>query len=166
VETKQPKWKRVGTIGDINFVEYDGGIVFVDETGGYCPELEYVQNMPEPHNDAYVYRILLEPLKLSPNGNLIPAAYDSSWSYPIESYTEWFDDSIQQVASQVGMDRAEFIKALTSDNPIARASAYEELARYHGWENFDSYPLHFTSREELEARYENHPYAPNDRRDG
>ena len=45
METKQPKWKRVGTIGDINFVEYDGGIVFVDETGVYCPELEYVQNV-------------------------------------------------------------------------------------------------------------------------
>jgi len=155
METKQPKWKQVGTIGDINFVQHDGGPVFVDETGVYCPELEYVQNMPE--GDAYVYRICLDPLKLSPAGKLIPANFDETWPYPVEHYTEWFDRDIDRVAGSIGIDRAEFVSALISDNPMARASAYEALAQYHGWENFDSYPLHFKTEAELEARYENHP---------
>src|SRR5690348_6158719 len=157
--SQQPKWKQVGTIGDINFVEYDGGPVFVDETGVYPPELEYVQNMPESDVDAYVYRIVLEDLKMSPDGHLIPAKYDASWPHPIESYTEWFDDRVDSVASFVGIPVSEFIHSLTGDNPIARAWAFHTLAEYHGWENFDGYPLHFTSREELEARYEAHPYV-------
>lgn len=141
------------------FIEYDGGPVFIDETGAYPPELEYVQNMPEPNTDAYVYRIVLDPLKLSPDGKLIPANYDETWPHPIADYTEWFDRDIDKVASSIGISREEFIEALISDNPMARASAYEALAHYHGWDNFDSYPLHFLTREELEARYEDHPHV-------
>ena len=158
METTQPKWRQVGTIGDINFVDYDGGPVFVDETGVYPPELEYVQNMPEPDTDAFVYRFVLDSLKLSPDGKLIPAAYNESWPHPVESYVEWFDKDVSSVADSIGMDRAEFVDALLSDNPMARASAYEAMAQYLGWENFDSYPLHFKTREELEARYQKHPY--------
>jgi hypothetical protein len=154
----QPKWKQAGTIGDVDFIQHDGGIVFVDETGVYDPELEYVQNMPEPDTDAYVYRIVLDSLKLSPAGKLIPAKYDETWPHPIESYTEWFDRDIDSVASTIEIPREEFIQALVSSNPLARANAFEALASYHGWENFDSYPLHFKTREELEARYEKHSY--------
>lgn len=157
--TTQPKWKQVGTVGDIHFVEYNGGPVFVDETGIYPPELEYVQNMPEPDNDAFVYRIVLDNLTMSPAGHLIPAKYDASWPHPIEDYTEWFDKDLDSVASFVGLPVSDLIQSLTSDKPVARAWAFEALASYHGWENFDSYPLHFTSREELEGRYENHPYV-------
>ena len=149
--TAQPQWKQVGTIGDVNFVEHDGGPVYIDETGVYCPELEYVKNMAE--GDAFVYRILLENLKLSPAGKLIPASYREDWPHPIERYTEWFDRDLDSVSQSCGIERAELVQALISDNPMARASAYEALAQYHGWENFDSYPLHFTNREELEARY-------------
>lgn len=157
METKQPKWKHVGSIGDVNFVQHDGGPVFVDETGVYDPELEYVQNMPE--GDAYVYRIVLDALKLSPTGRLIPANFDETWPYPVEHYTEWFDATIGTVAESVGLPREEFISALVSENPMARAQAYAELAHYHGWENFDSYPLHFKNEAELEARYANHPHV-------
>lgn len=159
--TNQPKWKQVGTVGDICFVQHDGGPVFIDETGVYPPELEYVQNMPheDGNEDAYVYRIVLDPLKLSPKGKLIPARYDESWPYPVEDYTEWFDDNVNSVAEFVGVSREEFIQAITSDDPMTRAHAYEALAQYHGWENFDSYPLHFRNEAELEARYERHPYV-------
>lgn len=159
METKQPKWKQVGTIGDVNFVDYDGGPVFVDESGVYPAELEYVQNMPvenENHN-AYVYRIMLDRLKLSSTDHLIPFRYDASWPYPEASYTEWFDEDLYKVCASEGISLEDFYTAITSDNPMALASAYEALARYHGWENFDSYPLHFLNREELEERYENHP---------
>ena len=148
--TQQPTWKRVGTIGDINFVEHDGGPVFVDETGVYPPELEYVQRMPE--GDAFVYRVSLENLKLSPDGKLIPARYDSTWPHPIEDYTEWFDRDLESVARFAGTTRAHLVEELTSPQPIARALAYETLAQYHGWENFDNYPLHLSSKK-LEERY-------------
>ena len=155
--TNQPKWKQIGTIGDICFIQHDGGPVFVDETGIYPPELEYVQNMPE--EDAFVYRFSLDPVKLSPAGKLIPAGYNESWPHPIEEYTEWFNDSIDGVCAFCGISREEFISAITSDNAMARAAAYESLAQYHGWESFDAYPLHFKNEEELEARYSNHPYV-------
>ena len=158
METKQPVWKQVGTIGDINFIDHNGGPVFVDETNVYCPELEYVQNMPEPDGDAFVYRVPLDHLKLSPTGKLIPRGYDATWPHPEESYTEWFDEDLESVAKFCGISRAEIVEALISDNPMARASAYEAMAGYCGWENFDAYPLHFTNREKLEARYEKHPY--------
>jgi hypothetical protein len=155
METKQPVWKQVGTIGDINFIDHDGGPVYIDETGVYCPELEYVQNMPRENGneDAFVYRVPLENLKLSTTGHLIPARYDATWPHPEESYTEWFDRDLDAAAAFCGGPREELVQALISDNPMARAQAYEFLAQFHGWENFDSYPLHFTNREELEARY-------------
>jgi len=128
METKQSKWKQVGTIGDINFVEHNGGPVFIDEMGVYPPELEYVQNMPD--GDAYVYRILLENLKLSPLGKLIPANYDSTWPHPVESYTEWFDEDLDKVADTCGITRQEIVDALISENPMARASAYGSLAAF------------------------------------
>ena len=148
----QPKWKKVGTIGDINFSVYGGGIVRVDETGVYPPELEYVQVMPE--NDTYVYRFPLENLKLSPSGRLIHARYDDTWSHPIEAYTEWFDDSLGDIAAYVGISQSELVDALLSDNPMARASAWESIGQYHGFENLDGYPLHL-SESETEERYKN-----------
>lgn len=155
--TAQPKWRQVGIIGDRNFAEYGGGPAFVDETGVYCPELEYVDVVDDGSGDAFVYRVMLENLKLSPAGALIPAAYDATWHYPVESYTEWYFEHLERVAQSCGIQRSEIISFLISPDPMQRAIAVESLANYLGWENFDSYPLHLTAKK-LEARYKDHPY--------
>ena len=66
-ETNQPDWEEVGHIGDVSWVEYDGGPVFVDRTGKYDPELEYVETPPEtregfddPEARWTIYRVPLE----------------------------------------------------------------------------------------------------------
>ena len=63
--TQQPVWKKVGTVGDINPLDYDGGFVYVDTTGVYPPEMEYieVQSMCDGREDGpwKVYRVVLDP---------------------------------------------------------------------------------------------------------
>lgn len=155
--TQQPKWKQVGVIGDIDFIDYGGGIVFEDETGVYPPELEWVEPLTEDEGPANVYRIVLDDLTLSPSGNVIPAMYGPSWPHPIEEYTEWFDRELERVASFVGLEYSELIKNLTSGDAISRAWSFQAMAEFHGWENFDDYPLTL-SYAELEERYKKHPY--------
>lgn len=155
--TEQPIWKKLGQIGDINPIEYGGGYVFTDETGVYDPELEYIEPMPEPDTDAYVYRVSLERYKLSSTGHLVPFKYNPTWPYPEDSYIEWFDKDLEQISSFAGITREELVTALCSDNAMARASACETLAQYFGWEEFDSYPLHL-SESELEERYSDQKY--------
>lgn len=157
METKQPIWKRVGTIGDVNFTKYSGGLVFIDESGVYPPELEYVHAGDTEEQDAYVYRVVLENLKLSPEGKLIPARYDASWPEPIENYAEWFDRDLDKVGEFVGIPRRDLVAYLVSSDPMLRALAYESMASFHGWANFDSYPLRLNPNELLK-RYRNHPY--------
>jgi hypothetical protein len=40
-----------------------------------------------------------------------------------------------------------------SSEPGQRALAWQAIGEYHGWDNLDSDPLQFTSREEVEQRY-------------
>ena len=48
METKQPSWKCIGHIGDVDPIAYGGGFVYIDETGIYPPELTYF----EPAEDS------------------------------------------------------------------------------------------------------------------
>lgn len=149
---KQPIWKLACTVGDINPIEYSGGFVYIDSTGVYGPELEWIesedQHKAEPTRWT-VYRIMLERCSLTPAGNLVPYGFHlrTDLPYPIERYTEWFDNPNWNMTTELR-------EMLCSDNPMDLANAYLELAQYHGWENFDSYPLTFTNRDELQKRYQ------------
>ena len=58
---------------------------------------------------------------------------------------DWFD--LDSVASCVGSTREELVKLLNSDNPVDRARAYVDIGSFHGFENFDSYPLDLSEAE-------------------
>lgn len=40
-----------------------------------------------------------------------------------------------------------------SDIPVDRAIAYQTIGEYLDYENLDSYPIRFSHREDVEARY-------------
>jgi hypothetical protein len=161
--TNQPVWKKIGTVGDINPIDYDGGFIYHDETGVYPAELEYVigagdENAWGEYTEWLVYRMVLDRLEEMTglkNSPLVPFGFGSrnDLPYPLGSYEEWFCKDLGSVADCIGLDVDGLREMLCSEDEQRRAFGYLELANYFGWENFDGYPLHFTSREELEARY-------------
>lgn len=44
-------------------------------------------------------------------------------------------------------------KLVSPADPIERARAYESIGDYHGFDNLDSYPLIFSNRSDVTARY-------------
>jgi hypothetical protein len=129
----QPEWKEVGHVGDVNWPEYDGGPVLVDETGVYSPELEYVvvpedEDYDSPRARWEIYRVVLD--------QEVP-----SWG------------ELNAVADSAGQDPDDLREAFESDDPEERAWAYVTWAGHYGWIEFDSDPLVLT-RLEVEKRYE------------
>jgi hypothetical protein len=148
--TQQPEWELVGTIGDRNPVEYGGGYVFRDKTGVYDPEVEYVQpNGDEPEAGVTVYRVPME------RHTYIDGILSDNPYHPALSV--WYADDLDSLCRCCDCDRDEMIENLCSTDPVANAWAYETLASYHGWHEFDHYPLNLTA-DEAEKRYEQPKY--------
>jgi len=128
----QPEWKEVGHVGDVNWPEYDGGPVLVDETGVYPPELEYVitpeEDYDKPRARWEIYRVVLD--------QEVP-----SWG------------ELEAVAESAGQDPDDLREAFESDDPMERAWAYVTWAGHYGWVEFDQEPLSLT-RLEVEKRYD------------
>jgi len=64
----------------------------------------------------------------------------------------WFADSLDEVASTMGINVDDLITLFLSNNPIDRAQAWRMIGDYHGFDNLDSYPEYYT-RKEVESRY-------------
>lgn len=120
-ETKQPVWKIV--------FNDDSLIVYVDETGVYCPEAVAIVPGKGKH------RFLCEYLKLSPQGKLIPAGWNSGWKYSYEMYTVWFDAYLPNIARFGGVGVAELRQMFCSVDPVLLARAYNLVGAYKGYEN-------------------------------
>ena len=134
--------KQIGTVGDEGFPEYDGGAVYcrvpesgaqTDIYGGDC-FIEYVNIPPDdldfedPAARWTVYRVDLDP-----------------------EVPSWID--LEALAKYSDQDPEELGAAFTSTDPLERAYAYETAASYHGWYEFDQYPLELTCAE-TEKRYD------------
>jgi len=147
----QPEWKLVGRIGDCNPVDYGGGYVFVDTTGVYCPEVEWVDpvNPDKDESPVYVYRFTLENCFYT-NGVLSDNEFHKD--FPV-----WFADSVAALAEQFQEEEAWLIEKFCSDDPMERAFAWQEVAMYWGWDEMDGYPLSMTYAE-AEARYSQEKY--------
>lgn len=136
----QPKWKCVANLGDVNPIEYGGLFVFVDETGVYPPEIELVDPPCEGQRNQWeVRRGVCEPCTYT-NGVLS----DNRFHPDKEA---WFADDLRGIADSMGWEKEELICALCSPEAIDRASAWKCIADYFGWDNLDSYPIHFNKRE-------------------
>lgn len=142
--TQQPEWELVGTIGDRNPVEYGGGYVFRDKTGVYAPEVEWIEPYDDSVPSVMVYRVPME------RHTYVDGILSDNPYHPDKAV--WYADDLQFVCRYCGCDCDELIGNLCGDDPVARAWAYETLASYHGWHEFDHYPLGLTA-DEAERRY-------------
>ena len=160
-DTKQPTWKQIGTVGDMNPFDYDGGFIYQDETGVYPPELEYIQTQSESETGPWkVYRWPLDRCEtVTVDGKilLVPFGFSTRTDlpHPIADYDEWFNSNLESAASSADRTVENLRAALCHEDAQIRAWAYLDLAQYHGFENFDDYPLTFTDLAKLKARYAN-----------
>jgi len=139
----------LANLGDANPIDYGGYFVHQDTTGAYTEEVEKLF----VYEDSWqVYRFPLDRLKIV-QGYLVPLRYSPDWPEPLPRYDEWFHKDLDKVAESIGLSAQELKEQFCSDNPIIRARAYEAIGDYHGYENLDGYPLTFTNRKEIEARY-------------
>lgn len=148
-DTKQPVWKAIANIGDVNPIDHGGCFVFKDETGVYPPEMENLEAPDDDDGKWIIHRVILERLKIGQGGKLIDFDHDESKSYGHEA---WFGKSLHRVASFAGSSVEEIRADLCSEDPLRRAQAYRDIYSYHGWVEGDQYPLEL-SRFEVEKRY-------------
>jgi hypothetical protein len=152
----QPKWKLLANLGDVNPIEYGGYFVYVDETGAYPPEAEWLE--ADEDGTWTVYRFILDRCT-HVNGILSNNPYHPD--HPV-----WFakpeseraarpqdNTYLKDAADCCGTDPDELAKLFCSADPLERAEAYRVVGLYHGFANLDQYPLQFTSRKEVSARY-------------
>lgn len=143
--TRQPTWKLLANLGDVSPVDYGGYFVYEDTTGVYDPEVELLVSPDNDEGEWTVYRFGI------PRCTLIDGVMSDNEFHP--ELKAWFADDLAQVAQCFGMTLEELQRNFISDSLVERARAYQAVGIYHGFENFNSYPLTFNCRAEVEARY-------------
>lgn len=154
--TRQPTWKLIANLGDVNPVDYGGYFVYVDETGVYPPEAELLVSPDDDDSGEgwTVYRFTLDRCTFVDgvlSDNLFHPEMSAWFAMPESNRASRPQDTTY--LSNVDQDVESLIADFCSDDPLNRAQAYRAIGDYHGFENLDSYPLHFASRDEVEARY-------------
>lgn len=119
----QVKDRVVGSIGDVNPIEYGGGFVFKGEHGYY---VEYT-----PGEDGS------EGTKLEVYGAFVPADVLTEYDW-----VDW-----KAVASSSGETLKELRAAATGKKALGRVYAMEMIAGHYGWNTLDDSPLTMTPRE-------------------
>ncbi len=127
--------EEVGHIGDVNWAEYGGGPVYrrAPESGGQT----------DIYGDCFL--VYVEP----PTDDVEFSDPDARWTvYSIEldpEIPDWAD--LKAVGETMDMTVKDLKADFTSTDPLHRALAYESVASYYGWENFDGYPRQLTCAE-------------------
>jgi hypothetical protein len=159
--TNQPKWKLIARLGDANPIDHGGYFVYADETCVYAPEAELLEVEGEDAANKWtVYRFSLERCVYDHvNGILSDNKFHpnfAAWfAKPERERKERPQDTtyLSDVARSNGIETEQLIELFTSGSATERAHAYKMVGEYHGFDNLDQYPLIFTNRSEVEARY-------------
>jgi hypothetical protein len=146
--TNQPKWKCVDQLGDRSPLDYGGYWVFVDTTGVYEAEGEWVE-VDEATNRLTIYRFILEKC------TFVDGILSDNKFHP--EHPAWFAKDLSSVAASSGTPVEELRTMLCSDDPIQRALAYREIGNHWGFRNLDDYPLEM-GRTEGRRRYKKVKY--------
>jgi hypothetical protein len=147
METKQPVWKRVANLGDVS-LEHGQYWVDIDTTGVYTPEATMI--VPTDDDGPYmVYRFGLDRCTFVDgilSDNPFHPEHPAWFAHPErERLTRPQDTTyLRNVSECCGTPVKDMVKLLCSADPIERAWVYREIGEYHGWDNFDAYPLTMT----------------------
>lgn len=142
--TRHSNWKLLDWLGDVDFITYGGTLIYTDTTGQCVSEAEVIVPVQGDQPTWVVYRFMLDRCTFVEG---ILSDNPHHWNHPA-----WFADDLMTVCQFHGVDMDRLIQQLCDENPVTRAMAYQMIGEYHGWANFDSYPL-FLNRDEIEARY-------------
>lgn len=133
----------LGSVGDVNPIDYGGGPIYGTSNGARGPWLEHFDGIDseidsgairDPYDDSADERIESHNVRI-----YRVDLHDSGEA--LLSHLDWVDwDEIRRFT---GSDASAYTVA-TLDTPIARAHAACDVASYHGWDNLDSYPLELT----------------------
>jgi len=151
--------KALASFGDVDFIEYGGALLMPGVSDDDSPYLEIIEP-PESESARSVtgwsvYRVEPEQFKRIVRDRyvyLVSASYAPTWPHPVSMYDEWVHGTLDAVAESVGCEEEKLYEQLCSDDPVARSQAYISIAGYHGWFEFDQYPLRLSKRE-VHARY-------------
>lgn len=138
--TKRQHARKLGSIGDVNPIDYGGGYIFsTPESGG--PHLEYFEGLD---SDERAERLSYDDDAEEKINKLKVQLYRVDLGKDAKDFLSDYDwVNWEDVATSTGQDVTEYGpgKLRTAQ---ARALAVQDAAGYHGWANFDSYPLQLT----------------------
>lgn len=147
MKTKQPKWKCIAQLGDVNPVEHGGIWVFEDQTKTYSPEIE----MFEPETGT------LSRFQMDGCTHINGILSDNKFHPEKEA---WFADRISAVAESVGKTESELILMLCHpSNIIQRAHGWLAIVGYFGVYELDQYPIKL-KKAEAKNRYGRKTFQP------
>ncbi len=146
----QPTWK--------NLWSTDCLALCVDETGVYPPKLAVLEEYETKRGTTryQLYRVSLERqaiVEVTDDDDMVThrylvpasiAARRDNLSHPIRVYEEWYVKDLAGIADTCDTTRDAIVAELCSEDPSHLAMAYDAIAGYHGWENFDSGPVDLT----------------------
>ena len=141
MQSKQPIWKLVANLGDVNPLDYGGFLVWVDTTGVYPPEAEVIE-LDAPDDDdspLTTYRFILEPC------TFIGGVLSDNPFHP--DCAVWFADRLESIANCQGIGSESLLAWFLSTDPIDRGNAWRAVGEYFGWQELDSYPCQYTRAE-------------------
>jgi len=125
------RWEQIDTIGDVDPVEYGGGVVFKNE---YGPVVEYTHGLDWDGADPNAMEVYRVPVPADVFG-------DHSWA------------NLKDLADFEGRTTKALRKLGKSRLVMGRVAALEAIASYYGWHELDHYPLTLTA-DEINARWE------------
>lgn len=124
--------RRIGTFGDVNPVDYGGGVIYRNE---YGTRVEYTHGLDggDTPEKMVVYSVTVPDDVFA----------EHTWAKPGD------------VASSVGTNAAQLIASGMSHSLQERVGVLEDVAGYYGWHELDNYPLTMTEKE-LRRRWRMH----------
>lgn len=135
-----PTFEVLGTIGDINPIDHEGGYVLkvTQPNGNVSFEVEWIEPPPDGQEvkDSAVWTVY-------------------RCSIPEDCLREysWMDhDHFVSTANCIGSTVVELKRKALSEDPCVRAQFVWDVASYIGWYELDSDPLRLT-HEEIEERW-------------
>jgi hypothetical protein len=166
----QPTWKLLGNLGDENYIDHGGFFVYEDTTGVYGHEAELLVSENEHETEATrwtVYRFSIPQCSLKMremtaglddsilSDNRFHPGHPAWFAQPESKQAQRPQDTtyLSKIADYAGMTLEMLREWFCDAEPMRRAHAYRLVGEYHGFNNFDNYPLHFNNRADVEARY-------------